>query len=303
MRHVLALLAVVAAVACRLTAAYLLIATEDDPPGHVLFNASLGGRGPRTYAINNHRSASFVHRLLRVDPDTGRISLRHYLDCTAVYYPNLFTLHVDSTALADPVDYYSLPLRVFVSGRRCERDPLVSIDLADEAEEQDVALNRVHVKVSEAKRWVSETLASYAIPNNADGEAAGLGADWTRICLRKSQLVCRIRNLLPRTVVSNNFSCQPSGSEDRSHTSVLVALMEHYHGQHRAPLLVQQGRRDESDLLNQSADLLAVVGERNFERKSLSTRRLGGAGGFTSPALIPRERSLLRGRPSPPPPP
>ncbi|XP_052128982.1 protocadherin-like wing polarity protein stan isoform X1 [Frankliniella occidentalis] len=196
MRHVLALLVVVAAVACRLTAAYLLIATEDDPPGHVLFNASLGGRGARTYSINNHRSASFVHRLLRVDPDSGRISLRHFLDCTAVYYPNLFTLHVDSTALADPVDYYSLPLRVFVSGRRCERDPLVSIDLADEAEEQDVALNRVHVKVSEAKRWVSETLASYAIPK---AEAT----DWTRICLRKSQLVCRIRNLLPRTVVEN----------------------------------------------------------------------------------------------------
>ncbi|KAK3908240.1 Nuclear-pore anchor [Frankliniella fusca] len=29
---------------------------------------------------------------------------------------------------------------------------------------------------------------------------------------------------------------QPSDSEDRCHTPVLVALMEHYHGQHRAPL-------------------------------------------------------------------
>lgn len=199
MRAWLALAAVLLAFACRLSAAYLLIATEDDPPGHVLFNASLGGRGVRTYSINNHRSASFVHRLLRVDSATGRISLRNFLDCTAVYYPNLFTLHVDSVAVADPVDYYSLPLRVFVSGRRCERDPLVSIDLADEAEEADVALNRVHVKVSEAKRWVSETLASYAIPNAEAGEAA----DWTRICLRQSQLVCRIRNLLPSTVVSN----------------------------------------------------------------------------------------------------
>lgn len=191
----LAAVLVAAALLIRPADGYLLIATEDDPPGHVLFNASLGGRGPRVYSINHHRSAAFVHRLLRVDAASGRISLRHFLDCTAVYYPNLFTLHVDSVAPADSVDYYSLPLRVFVSGRRCERDPLVSIDLADEAEEQDVALNRVHVKVSEAKRWVSETLASYAIPNT-DG-------DWTRICLRRSQLVCRIRNLLPRTVVSN----------------------------------------------------------------------------------------------------
>ena len=202
-------------VACRLSAAYLLIATEDDPPGHVLFNASLGGRDllhPRTYSINNHRSAAFVHRLLRVDPATGRVTLRHYLDCTAVYYPNLFTLHVDSVGSAlglldlapDPVDYYSLPLRVFVSGRRCERDPLVSIDLADEAEEADVALNRVHVKVSEAKRWVSETLASYAIPNTPNPEAWTKWTNWTnwtKICLRRSQLVCRIRDLLPSTVV------------------------------------------------------------------------------------------------------
>jgi len=179
---------------------YLIIATEDDPPGHILFNTTLPRLGSdRHYKINSHRTASFVHRIISVDPASGVVRLKHYLDCTGVYYPNLFTVYVDSLAERNHgVDYYSSPLRIFISGRRCESDPLVSVNLADEVEEADVALSRVHIKVSEAKKWISETFASYAIPRNSD--------DWSKICLRQSQYVCSLKSFLPKSVVSTIFS-------------------------------------------------------------------------------------------------
>jgi len=95
----------------------------------------------RHYKINTHRSAGFVHRLLHVDSSSGQIILKRHLECDGLFYPNLFTLYVDSTSNETRgVDYYSLPLRIFVTGKQCEKE-------ADSEE-------RVHVKVSEAKRCV-----------------------------------------------------------------------------------------------------------------------------------------------------
>jgi cadherin EGF LAG seven-pass G-type receptor 1 len=66
------------------------------------------------------------------------------LECDGLFYPNLFTLYVDSTANETyGVDYYSLPLRIFVTGEQCEKD-----------DPESGELNRIHVKVSEAKRLV-----------------------------------------------------------------------------------------------------------------------------------------------------
>nr|CAD7434483.1 unnamed protein product [Timema monikensis] len=163
---------------------YLIIITEDDPPGEIVFNASLPTLGrARHYKINTHRSASFVHHILHVDASDGRVMLKQKLDCDGIYYPNLFTLFVDSVSnQSQGVDYYSLPLRIFVSGKRCDGDKNAEATYKD---------NRIHLKVSEAKRWISETFASYAIPST-DG--------WNQICLRKSQFVNSISSFLPLTV-------------------------------------------------------------------------------------------------------
>jgi cadherin EGF LAG seven-pass G-type receptor 1 len=67
------------------------------------------------------------------------------LECDGLFYPNLFTLYIDSTANETcGVDYYSLPLRIFITGEQCEKE--------DKLEDGD--LGRIHVKVSEARRWV-----------------------------------------------------------------------------------------------------------------------------------------------------
>ncbi|KAJ8866707.1 hypothetical protein PR048_032568 [Dryococelus australis] len=164
---------------------YLIIITEDEPPGHVVFNTSLPPLGrSRHYKINMHRSASFVHQILHIDTTDGKVVLKRQLSCDGIYYPSLFTVYVDSVSnQSRGVDYYSLPLRIFVSGEKCDRD-------SGDYENSEFS-SRIHTKISEAKRWISETFASYALPS-ADS--------WTGICLRKSQFVNSISSLLPLTV-------------------------------------------------------------------------------------------------------
>ena len=100
----------------------------------------------RHYKINPHRSAGFVHRILHVHPGSGQVILKRHLECDGLFYPNLFTVYVDSTSNETRgVDYYSLPLRLFITGKRCEKHD-------DEDEIQQLELNRIHVKISEAKR-------------------------------------------------------------------------------------------------------------------------------------------------------
>ncbi|XP_049833037.1 protocadherin-like wing polarity protein stan isoform X1 [Schistocerca gregaria] len=164
---------------------YLIIVSEDEPPGSVIFNATLPRLGSnRHYKINTHKSANFVHRLLHVDQSTGRVSLRRHLDCDGIYYSNLFTIYIDSFSNhTRGVDYYSLPLRVFVNGKRCQQQH-------DETEQVNYD-TRIQLKISEAKKWISETFASYAIPGT-DG--------WRPICLRKSQFINSIASFLPLTI-------------------------------------------------------------------------------------------------------
>ncbi|XP_063227767.1 protocadherin-like wing polarity protein stan [Bacillus rossius redtenbacheri] len=166
---------------------YLIIITEDEPPGHVIFNTSLPPLGrSRHYKINSHRSASFVHHIIHVDTTNGKVVLKRQLSCDGLYYPSLFTVYVDSVSnQSRGVDYYSLPLRIFVSGDKCDSDG------GDYGTSEFGSSRRIHTKISEAKRWISETFASYALPS-ADG--------WNGICLRKSQFVNSISSLLPLTV-------------------------------------------------------------------------------------------------------
>lgn len=274
----------------QLTSGYLVIVDERAEPGTIIFNASVYKLGSdRYYKLNTHRSAHFVHHLLRVDETSGQIALKKSLKCDGIYYPNLFTFYVDSTSnKLRSIDYYSLPLRVFVAGRQCNdekrlelfgrfyeeeenviisRSRRSSSSSADEDEDEhprlygeyrgshlhayehefpwlrdgqartsrqynatttyetfqegDVLfdspevnykrhqlLNRrtrrhissspvgpldqaMHRKITEAKQWVSETYASYAI-HNAD--------KWNKICLKSSQFINSLNAFLPMSV-------------------------------------------------------------------------------------------------------
>ncbi|XP_049292738.1 protocadherin-like wing polarity protein stan isoform X2 [Anopheles funestus] len=281
---------------CSTCNGYMIIASEEDEPGKVLFNSSVYKLGSeRQYKINAHKSAHYVHHLLRVDPDNGQVSLKRKLKCDGIYYPTLFTFYVDSTSnRLRSIDYYSLPVRIFIVGRNCsdedetvaasfrklfEEDdtgyhhhyqrykraaPVYRLATAvdtplaasedDESEQndqrmygeylgdrfhyyrseypwlaatsvtnyttfregdvlfdtvleneyrhgiitrkrreiRDLPADRIHRKIADAKQWISETYASYAIHTTDK---------WKHICLKKSQYINSISAFLPKTVL------------------------------------------------------------------------------------------------------
>lgn len=246
---------------------YLIVVSESSPPGTVIFNASVYKLGSdRQYKINTHKSARFVHRLLHVDQKSGQISLKKSLSCDGLYYPNLFTFYVDSTSnRLRSIDYYSLPLRVFVAGSSCndgepelmygrhfeedaysrrKRDieddnrlygeyrgsnlmlyknefPWIFTNnvnetdyshfqdgdvLFDTTEANDMRRRilsrkrrdvmqsldqKTHRRIADAKQWVSETYASYAIHTTDK---------WNKICLKKSQFINSLNAFLPKSI-------------------------------------------------------------------------------------------------------
>lgn len=246
------------------TRAYLILIPDTAPPGHVVLDAAVYKLGSeRNYNIDVHRTANFVHHILKVNRTSGLVTLRKRLRCDGVLYPNLFTFYVDSTSerIRD-IDYYSLPIRVLVTGEDCSRRhaELYDIDFdrvydQDEAalqyEDQPIRDKReaiyqesidwrllegeeivssqynvlstaypwsnimfedfvarnnsrkkrshnvipfdmaIDVKIAEAKQWISETYASFAIPTTDR---------WQGICLKQSQFVNSLTAFLPRTV-------------------------------------------------------------------------------------------------------
>nr|XP_049702759.1 protocadherin-like wing polarity protein stan isoform X2 [Helicoverpa armigera] len=256
--------AVVAAVTLVTTRAYLILIPDTAPPGHEVLDAAVYKLGSeRTYNIDVHRTANFVHHILRVNRTSGVVTLRKRLRCDGVLYPNLFTFYVDSTSerIRD-IDYYSLPIRVLVTGEDCSRRhaDLYDIDFDRVYDQNDAALQyedqlirdkreaiyqesidwrllegeelvssqynvlstaypwtnlmfedfvarnksrrkrshnlipfdmAIDVKIAEAKQWISETYASFAIPTTDR---------WQGICLKQSQFVNSLTAFLPRTV-------------------------------------------------------------------------------------------------------
>lgn len=260
---------------------YLIIVNELTQPGTVIFNASVYKLGSeRQYKINVHRSAHFVHHLLHVDAKDGQIKLKKSLKCDGIYYPNLFTFYVDSTSnRLRSIDYYSLPLRIFIAGRDCNddkrlqlfgryyeedeyfygrarREILPAFELRDDSEHDETRfygeyrgnrlqdyvheypwlsttklnqtnynnfndgdvlfdttetniqrhkiINRkrrdvmenvdqqLYKKIADAKQWISETYASYAIHTTDK---------WNKICLKRSQFINTLNAFLPKTVL------------------------------------------------------------------------------------------------------
>ncbi|XP_055533079.1 protocadherin-like wing polarity protein stan isoform X2 [Wyeomyia smithii] len=250
---------------------YMVVVTENDEPGKVVFNASVYKLGSeRHYRINAHKTAYFVHHLLKVDAHNGQIRLKKYVKCDGIHYPNLFTFYVDSiSSRLWSIDYYSLPLRIFISGMNCTDDRAVETsqkifeeddtgynrrrrrqtpedidfrmygqyignDLIDYSfeypwldrrsvtnyssfQDGDILFDsteknkfrhsllerkkrglvetgdqRMHRKINDAKQWISETFASYAIHTTDK---------WNNICLKKSQYINSINAFLPKTIL------------------------------------------------------------------------------------------------------
>ncbi|XP_046828165.1 protocadherin-like wing polarity protein stan isoform X1 [Vespa crabro] len=152
---------------------YLAVLSSSTPVGTIVFEAGvpqLGGR--RKYEVSNERTAWFARKLLKVHPHTGRVTLAKPLSCEGLQYPRIFTFYVDSTSsrLGRPtIDYYSLPLRILITG--CGE------------ENRDLAATR---------GWMAETLASYAMPTTER---------FIEVCLRTSQLVAALRDFLPQTAL------------------------------------------------------------------------------------------------------
>lgn len=179
------------------TSAYLLLVDEDQNRGDVIFNASVYRLGSeRHYKINEERSAPFVQSLIHVNPRNGQVVLLDKLLCDGLYYPNLFTVHIDSTSnrLTD-IDYYSLPLRILIVGKECldRNDDNLEYLERRRRRRRDILLAHPSVKdrVTEARQWVSETYASFAIPTTGS---------WKKICLRQSQYINSIAAFLPKTI-------------------------------------------------------------------------------------------------------
>lgn len=255
--------AVLAALALSTVHSYLIIVPDTAPPGHIVLDAAVYKLGSeRTYTIDVHRTANFVHHILRVNRTSGLVTLRKRLRCDGVFYPNLFTFYVDSTSerIRD-IDYYSLPIRILVAGEDCNRRhaDLYDIDFDRVYDQNDAAVQyeddhprdkrevffsesidwrlleenelsssqynvlstaypwsnemfedfgainktrkkrsllvpfdmAIDVKIAEAKQWISETYASFAIPTTDR---------WQGICLKRSQFVNSLTAFLPRTV-------------------------------------------------------------------------------------------------------
>lgn len=235
--------------------AYLIVVSETTPAGTVIFNASVYKLGSeRLYRINTHKSAQFVHHLLHVDHKDGQIRLKKSLQCDGIFYPNIFTFYVDSTTnRLRSIDYYSLPLRILVSGENCNDDYRNgTLMFGRNFEEDNHVLDRrrrhiptappgnaiyqnavagnetdykhfndgdilfdsvltnyerykmlsrkrrelqlndaIYNKITDAKQWITETYASYAI-HTTDR--------WNKICMKKSQYINSLNAFLPRTI-------------------------------------------------------------------------------------------------------
>lgn len=103
---------------------YVVIIDEQTPTNTIIFNASVNKLGSeRHYKINTDKNGDYVHRLFHINPKNGQIRLHKPIKCDANDYPNLFTFYIDSVSNhLRTVNYYSLPVRAFVHGKKCNDD-------------------------------------------------------------------------------------------------------------------------------------------------------------------------------------
>ncbi|CAB3374160.1 Hypothetical predicted protein [Cloeon dipterum] len=209
--------------------AFLLLVPPDLPPGTQIVDSALPNVGPRRlYLLAAERSAPFLPQLFRVDTLTGRVYLKQSLECSGIHYPHLFSLHIECVTLGHlgfvPKDYHSLAFRVLIA---C---PSV------------LEQGRLGGVVSQARRWVSETFASYSVPAWSDEELEreasvqlkyqqefeveilATGRRGGPFCLAKSDPIASLTSLLPFSVLEHceiryvevndpRFTAEPQGGD------------------------------------------------------------------------------------------
>ncbi|CAL4108899.1 unnamed protein product [Meganyctiphanes norvegica] len=158
---------------------FLVKIPDDTPVGSEVFHAAM--EGPTHYKLDPRRTASFVHRLFHVDGKTGVITIKRPLDCAGSLYNNPVTLWLEAWADRPgvPMDYATIPVRFLLTGKPCE--------------------GHIQSLEREVAHWKDTAALSLPLPDpNPDNPQL--------LCLRRSQVVLRIPDLLPRSIKPCNLS-------------------------------------------------------------------------------------------------
>ncbi|KAK4297300.1 hypothetical protein Pmani_030268 [Petrolisthes manimaculis] len=131
--------------------------------------------GPTHYKLDPRRTASYVHRLFHVDRHTGAVTVKRPLDCSGTFYSNPVTLWLEAWSERNgaPLDYATVPIRFILSGNACRHHAAV--------------LER------EVTSWVDTAALSLPLPDPDP-------TDPDQLCVRRSQVILRIPDLLPRSL-------------------------------------------------------------------------------------------------------
>ncbi|XP_050548978.1 protocadherin-like wing polarity protein stan isoform X2 [Daktulosphaira vitifoliae] len=167
---------------------YLLVVTDSDSPGLVLFDGGTPfyGRPPRHYALNTEKNANFISKLLRVDHFTGSVILEQPLECDGFKYPDVFTFYVDSIS-NDTIEYMSVPLRIVIKG--CENNKING---------------ELDSRIELAKKLSSKTLVSVVLSTaNLKSSIGLLNDELDKKCWRKSEFVISLgSSVIPQSIMN-----------------------------------------------------------------------------------------------------
>ncbi|KAK3849672.1 hypothetical protein Pcinc_041926 [Petrolisthes cinctipes] len=146
---------------------------DTTPVGGQVFHTSMDG--PTHYKLDPRRTASYVHRLFHVDRHTGAVTVKRPLDCSGTFYSNPVTLWLEAWSERNgaPLDYATVPIRFILSGNACRHHAAV--------------LER------EVTSWVDTAALSLPLPDPDP-------TDPDQLCVRRSQVILRIPDLLPRSL-------------------------------------------------------------------------------------------------------
>ncbi|VEN48444.1 unnamed protein product, partial [Callosobruchus maculatus] len=188
---------------------YLVAVDTSRQPGELIFEAAVA-EDVRYYRLDERRSPLYVKSLMHVHPKAGSLTLLEGLHCDNLYYPDTFTVYIESTSdrLGQP-EYYSMPIKVVVFGKDCDREQNNQLWMQQlQTEHMEDNFNDLNpfgsphgsskVRLMEARRWISESYASFAVPTASDLDIT------PRLCLRRSQLVGSLADVfLPFSIKRN----------------------------------------------------------------------------------------------------
>lgn len=158
--------------------AFIVLVQDALPIGTQVFTVALDG--PSHYKIDPRRTAPHVHRIFHLESGTGAVTIKKKLRCDGTFYSNPVTLWVEAWSEQERahVDYASIPLRVVIKGPKCTFS------------------KRLEREVS---KWRDTVALSLPLP---DPEPS----DRTRLCMKASQVIFRLSDLVPRSLSHCNIT-------------------------------------------------------------------------------------------------